>query len=57
MHKIFALTIEMYPSNDPPGFYPPDEVIKAQTKRLKKAVLYLATNADCPYEVIGKGCP
>ena len=56
VHKIFALTIEMYPRNDPPGFYPPDEAIKAQTKRLKKAVLYLATNADCPYEVIGKGC-
>jgi hypothetical protein len=56
VHKIFAFTIEMYPSTDPPGFYPPDEIIKAQTKRLQKAVLYLAKNAACPYRVIGQTC-
>jgi carboxypeptidase T len=56
VHKIFAFTIEMYPNTNPPGFYPPDEAIKAQTKRLKKAVLYLAKNAACPYKVIGQGC-
>jgi hypothetical protein len=52
VHKIFAFTIEMY-GND---FYVPDEVIKVQTKRLSQAILYITTNADCPYEVIGKGC-
>jgi carboxypeptidase T len=56
VHKIFAFTIEMFPSSDPPGFYPPDEDIKAQTKRLKRAVLYLADNAGCPYAVIGQTC-
>jgi carboxypeptidase T len=56
VHKIFAFTIEMFPSSDPPGFYPPDEDIKAQTKRLKRAVLYLADNAWCPYGVIGQTC-
>jgi carboxypeptidase T len=55
-HKIFAFAIEMYPNTDPPGFYPPDEVIKAQTKRLQKAVLYVAKNAACPYKVIGASC-
>jgi len=56
VHKIFAFTIEMFPNTDPPGFYPPDEDIKAQTARLKKAVLYAATNAACPYGVIGLSC-
>jgi len=56
VHEIFAFTIEMFPSADPPGFYPPDEDIKAQTARLKKAVLYAATNAACPYAVIGLPC-
>jgi hypothetical protein len=56
VHKIFAFTIEMYPRSDPPGFYPPDEVIAAQTQRLKNAVLYAAKNAACPYKVIGQSC-
>jgi carboxypeptidase T len=54
-HNIFAFTIEMYPVGGA-GFYPPDEDIAAQTQRLEKAVMYLATNADCPYEVIGHTC-
>jgi len=56
VHKIFAFTIELYPRSDPPGFYPPDEVIQAQTQRLKNAVLYLAKKAACPYQVIGQSC-
>lgn len=54
VHKIFAYTFEMYPTSDPPGFYPPDEDIPAQTSRNRQAVLYLLEQADCPYRVIGK---
>jgi hypothetical protein len=53
VHKIFAYTFEMYPVGSP-GFYPPDEVISAQTSRNREAVLYLAEQADCVYRVIGK---
>ncbi|GIG61835.1 hypothetical protein Lfu02_62070 [Longispora fulva] len=52
--KIFAYTFEMYPSSGGGGFYPPDEVIPAQTSRNKEAVLKLAEYADCPYRAIGK---
>ncbi|MFD4668329.1 M14 family metallopeptidase [Lentzea sp. NPDC058450] len=52
---IFAYTFEMYPgSAGGGGFYPPDEVIPAQTSRNKEAVLQLLERADCPYEAIGK---
>jgi hypothetical protein len=52
---IFAYTFEMYPgSAGGGGFYPPDEVIPAQTARNKEAVLQLLDRADCPYEAIGK---
>ena len=45
----------MYPgSAGGGGFYPPDEVIPAQTSRNKEAVLQLLERADCPYEAIGK---
>lgn len=57
VHKIFAFTFEMYPKTSNPGFYPPDEVIPAETARNKEAVLYLAEQADCPYRVIGKEGP
>jgi hypothetical protein len=53
-HRIFAFTFELFP--DCCGFYPPDEVIEAQTKRLEGAVMYLLDHADCPYEVIGEPC-
>ncbi|MGY0231671.1 M14 family zinc carboxypeptidase [Longispora urticae] len=52
--KIFAYTFEMYPSSGGGGFYPPDEVIPAQTSRNKEAVLKLSEYADCPYRAIGK---
>jgi len=53
---IFSYTFEMYPgpSGSGGGFYPPDEVISAQTSRNRAAVLYLLDNSDCPYKVIGK---
>jgi murein tripeptide amidase MpaA len=54
VHKIFAYTFEMYPKSNPPGFYPPDEVIAAETSRNRESVLYLLEQADCPYRVIGK---
>ena len=54
-HRIFAFAFEMYPvTSGQGGFYPPDEVIPAQTSRNRAAVLYLLEKADCPYAVIGK---
>ncbi|WP_329106442.1 M14 family metallopeptidase [Micromonospora sp. NBC_01699] len=54
-HQIWAYTFEMYPgSSGGGGFYPPDEVIPAQTSRNREAVLMLSEYADCPYRVIGK---
>jgi hypothetical protein len=51
-HGIFAYTFEMFPAANPPGFYPPDEVIARETVRNRDAVLLLAEYADCPYRVI-----
>jgi carboxypeptidase T len=53
VHKIFGYTFEMFPTGSP-GFYPPDEVIPAQTSRNRAAVLLLMDYADCPYRIIGK---
>jgi hypothetical protein len=54
-HRIFAFAFEMYPvTSGQGGFYPPDEVIPAQTTRNRAAVLYLIEQAACPYAVIGK---
>ncbi|MGH2943087.1 MAG: M14 family zinc carboxypeptidase [Solirubrobacteraceae bacterium] len=53
-HKIFGYTFEMYPATPDPGFYPPDEVIPAQTSRNREAVLRLLEISDCPYRAIGK---
>ncbi|WFE50725.1 M14 family metallopeptidase [Micromonospora sp. WMMD1155] len=54
-HNIWAYTFEMYPgSSGGGGFYPPDEVIPAQTSRNREAVLMLSEYADCPYRAIGK---
>jgi carboxypeptidase T len=52
-HRIFAYTLELYPtSSGAGGFYPPDEVIVAQTSRNREASLLLAEYADCPYRAI-----
>lgn len=55
-HGIWAYTFEMYPGSSGigGGFYPPDEIIPAQTSRNKEAVLLLSEYADCPYRVINK---
>ena len=55
-HGILNYTFEMYPvTSGQGGFYPPDEVIPAQTSRNRQAVLYLLEQAACPYNAIGKG--
>ena len=55
VHRIFSYTFEMYPvTSGQGGFYPPDEVIPAQTSRNRAAILYLLEQAACPYAVIGK---
>ena len=51
---IWSYTFEMYPATSNPGFYPPDEVIPAQTSRNREAVLRFLEYSDCPYKVIGK---
>ena len=56
VYRILNYTFEMYPvTSGQGGFYPPDEVIPAQTSRNRAAVLYLLEQAECPYDVIGKG--
>ena len=56
VHHIMNYTFEMYPrTSSQGGFYPPDEVIPTQTSRNRAAVLYLIEQAECPYDVIGKG--
>ena len=55
VHRIFTYCFEMYPvTSAEGGFYPPDEVIPAETSRNRGAVLYLLEHSDCPYAVIGK---
>ena len=55
-HGILNYTFEMYPDTAAQGgFYPPDEVIPAETSRNRAAVLYILEQAACPYNVIGKG--
>ena len=54
-HHIFTFIFEMYPvTSGQGGFYPPDEVIPAQTSRNRAAVLYLLEQSPCVYAVIGK---
>ena len=54
-HGIMNYTFEMYPDTAAQGgFYPPDEVIPAETSRNRASVLYLLEQAACPYGVIGK---
>jgi hypothetical protein len=51
---IFSYTFEMYPATaGGGGFYPPDEVIPAQTSRNREASLQIAEYADCPYRIVG----
>jgi len=55
--RIFSFTFEMYPAGfGGGGFYPPDEVITAQTTRNRAAVLCLLDYSDDPYRAIGRDC-
>jgi carboxypeptidase T len=54
-NAIFAFTFEMYPrGNVAPGFYPPDELIRRETRRNREAAMLLLEIAACPYAAIGK---
>ena len=54
VHRIFSFTFEMYPvTSAQGGFYPPDEVIPAQTARNRESILYLLENSGCPYATVG----
>jgi hypothetical protein len=52
---IFSFTFELYPRGGGTArqHYPPDEIIGRETRRNRKAVLYLMDKAACPYEVLG----
>jgi carboxypeptidase T len=55
VHGIFSYIFELYPdTSGQDGFYPPDEVIPAETARNREAILYFLELADCPYRAIGK---
>jgi carboxypeptidase T len=57
VHGILNYTFEMYPETSAQGgFYPPDEVISAETTRNRQAILYLLTQAACPSAIVGVGC-
>jgi len=54
VHRIFSFTFEMYPvTSAQGGFYPPDEVIPAQTARNRESILYLFEHSGCPYATVG----
>ena len=46
-------TVELYPREIPPGFYPPDEDIPVQTARNRDMVEYLIALADEPRKILG----
>jgi carboxypeptidase T len=52
---IFSFTFELYPTGGgtPRHHYPPDEIIRRETRRNREAVLYLMEQAACPYAVLG----
>lgn len=58
-HRIFAFTIELYPTETvakPTDHEPPDEVIAPQNARNRSALLYFLEASGCPYSLIGKSC-
>ena len=52
---IYAMTIEMYPTANDPGFYPDDSVIAPQTQRNRTALRYSIAMADDPAKSTGQG--
>jgi carboxypeptidase T len=58
-HRIFAFTIELYPTETvakPTDHEPPDEVIAPQNERNRSAMLYFLESAGCPYQLVGGSC-
>ena len=53
--RIYAVTWELYPSSSNPGFYPPDDIIPAQTERNRAALRYGVSLADDPAKSVGEG--
>jgi carboxypeptidase T len=53
-YGIFTFLFELYPQEDPPGFYPPGVDIERETSRNEQAVRYIIQQADCPYRSIDK---
>ncbi len=56
-HRIFSFTWELYPPETPSDrtdHYSPDEIIAPQTARNRTALLYMLSQASCPWGVIGK---
>ncbi len=54
--RIFSFTWELYPTQTTSvwtDFYPPDEVIAAQTARNRSALLWFMNAGGCPWSVIG----
>ncbi len=49
---IFAFTFELYPENDPPGFYPPGSDIPMVCDNNEEPAVYLTEVAIDPYQVI-----
>lgn len=56
-HRIWSLTVEMYPrSSSAGGFYPPDSVIAREVARNDATVDLLLRYADCPPRISGRSC-
>ncbi len=51
--RIPTWTVELYPPQSPPGFYPPDEVIPQETTRNRGMVEYVIGLADTPERILG----
>ncbi len=53
--RIFSFTFELYPraGTSRRKHYPPDELIKRETRRNREAILYLMGKALCPYSALG----
>lgn len=51
--RLPSWTLELYPSQNPPGFYPPASVIPEQTQRNRELVEYFIALADEPRKVLG----
>ena len=51
--RIPCWTAELYPSENPPGFYPPASVIPEQTERNRGMMEYFVALADEPRKILG----